>query len=142
MPLLPELRRAASNEPPRVHWHHEPQNSGWGLLTELVGLRGCGFYNYGAPDGARNCAVGWARRLPGFGRRFSAFTRWNRTEGALSLMDWSARLLELRPRAGPRSAFILASWRLGVIRNLFRTSGFGVGQLRVRAESHAKTTRR
>src|SRR5690242_20242017 len=56
-------------------------------------------------------------------------------------MDWSARLLELRPRAGPRSAFILASWRLGVIRNLFRTSGFGVGQLRVRPESHAKTLR-
>src|SRR5690348_2245369 len=89
MPLLPELRRAASNEPPRVHRHDEPQNSGWGLLTELVGLLGCGFYKYGAPDGARNCAVGWARRLPGVGRRFSAFTRWNRTEGALSLMDRS-----------------------------------------------------
>ena len=60
MPLLPELRRTASNEPPRVHWQDEPQNSGWGLLTELVGLLGCGIYKYDARDGARNCTARWA----------------------------------------------------------------------------------
>ena len=54
--------------------------------------------------------------------RFSAFARWNRKKGALSLMDWSARFLDLRSRARPHSALTFASRQPRQGRNICRTS--------------------
>ena len=40
------------------------------LLTELPGLLGCGFYKYGAPDGARNCTWAGLQGYPGLEEGF------------------------------------------------------------------------
>ena len=60
--------------------HHT--SCGWGLLTELPGLLGCGFYKYGAPDGARNfhSELGY-KATPGL-QRFLSFALRTGTKGA------------------------------------------------------------
>src|SRR5690348_3965339 len=108
------------------------------LLTELPGLRGCGFYQYGAPNGARNCTAGWATRLPGFEKKVFGI-RTLEPDKTRIIIDGPPAFLTSVPTPVPVP---LSSWRLRVIRNRFRTTGFGVGQLRVRPEAHAKTPRR